>query len=233
VKLALFGDIHGNRDALKVVLDAAQQYGVERLLVTGDLVGYYFWPKEVLELLAMWDVAMVRGNHEVMLDEVRLSSSNFIKEIDGKYGSGLRTAIEQLDPRQLDMLCSLPDTLELAIEARRILLCHGSPWDNSQYVYPDAGTEMLNRCAMQEYDLVVMGHTHYPMKTQIGKTLLVNPGSVGQPRNHKPGAHWALFDTESCEVKLHCESYDISAVLIESRRRHQDIPYLTEVLERI
>lgn len=232
MKIALLGDIHGNHDALKDVLDAAQQHGAERLLVTGDIVGYYFWPKEVLELLDQWDVSMVRGNHEEMLAKA-LKNEDFLCAVDGRYGSGLRIALEQLDPLQINMLCSLPDKLEVEIEACKILLCHGSPWNINQYIYPDSEPEILEKCAIQKYDLVVMGHTHYPMKIQVGETLLVNPGSVGQPRNHKQGAYWALFDTNTCEVRLHCEHYDAGPVIAESGRRHNDIPYLAEVLERL
>lgn len=231
MKLALLGDIHGNHLALQAALAAAASSGAEKLLVTGDLVGYYHYPLNVLELLRPWDSYVVRGNHEDMLGVAR-SDPAFLTQVDARYGSGLRIAIEQLDTQQIDELCGLPHPLELVIDGCRILLCHGTPWDNDLYVYPDAKPELLERCAVQEFDLVVLGHTHYPMCHQIGGTLLVNPGSVGQPRNRKPGAHWALFDTESREVTLRCEAYDAGSVIAESRRRHPDIPYLAEVLER-
>ena len=231
MKLGLLGDIHGNDLALQAVLAAAASSGVEKLLITGDLVGYYHSPLQVLALLRPWDRRMVRGNHEDMLNTAR-SDPAFLAQVDARYGAGLRTAIEQLGIQQLDELCGLPHPLELVIDGCRILLCHGTPWDNDQYVYPDAKQELLERCAMQEFDLVVLGHTHYPMCHQIGGTTLVNPGSVGQPRNRKPGAHWAFFDTASREVTLRCETYDADPVIAESRRRHPDIPYLAEVLKR-
>ena len=231
MKLALLGDIHGNDLALQAVLAAASSSGVEKLLITGDLVGYYHSPLQVLELLRPWDRHVVRGNHEDMLVTAR-SDTAFLTQVDARYGSGLRMAIEQLDTQQLDELCGLPHPLELVIDGCRILLCHGTPWNNDIYVYPDAKQELLERCAVQEFDLVVLGHTHYPMRHQTGGTILVNPGSVGQPRNRKPGAHWAFFDTASREVTLRCETYDAGPVIAESRRRHPDIPYLAEVLER-
>jgi len=231
VKIALLGDIHGNHLALQAVLDAARQHKAERLLVTGDLVGYYFWPREVLELLAGWEASVVSGNHEVMLGEAR-RNDEFGVQVEGRYGCGVRLALEQLDPGQVDGLCALPHTVDLAVDGCRILLCHGSPWDVNQYVYPDAPPELLKRCAIREYDLVVSGHTHYPMSLKIGPTALVNPGSVGQPRNRQPGAHWAIFDTESREATLLREAYDAGPVVAQSRRRHPDITYLSEVLER-
>lgn len=231
MKLALLGDIHGNHLALQAVLAAASSSGVEKLLITGDLVGYYYAPFKVMEMLQSWDRKMVRGNHEDMLNNVR-SDSAFLAQFGARYGTGLRTAIEQLDTQQLDELCSLPHPLEMIIAGCKILLCHGAPWDVNQYVYPDAAPKMLKRCAKQDFDLVVMGHTHYPMQHKIGKTLVVNPGSVGQPRNHHPGAHWALFDTVSRSLEFHQESYDFSMLVGECRRRHPELPYLASVLKR-
>jgi len=231
MKLGLLGDIHGNHLALQAVLAAASSTGVEKLLVTGDLVGYYDAPLQVVEQLQPWERHVVRGNHEDMLNVAR-SDPEFLTQVDARYGTGLRSAIEQLGEQQLDELCSLPHPLELLIDGRRILLCHGAPWDNDQYVYPDAQPELLERCAVQEFDLVVLGHSHYPMSHRIGKTLVVNPGSVGQPRNRQPGAHWAILDTANCSLQFCREAYDSTALVEECRQSHPELPYLAEVLTR-
>ncbi|TLM66168.1 MAG: metallophosphoesterase family protein [Deltaproteobacteria bacterium] len=231
MKLALLGDIHGNHLALAAVLEAAAGHGAERLLVTGDLVGYYFWPREVLDLLQGWDAAVVRGNHEEMLAR-GLADGASLAAAEAKYGSGLRIAAEELDETRRDWLCTLPHPLELTVDGRRILLCHGSPRDLDRYVYPDASPELIGTCILPGYDLVVMGHTHYPSRWQVGETLLVNPGSVGQPRNRVPGAHWMLYDTGSGEATARHADYDAGFVVAESRRRHPGLPYLAEVLER-
>jgi putative phosphoesterase len=232
VKLALLGDIHGNYRALTAVLVAAASSGVEKLLITGDMVGYYDEPLAVLNLLQPWDRHVVRGNHEDMLRIAR-TDADFLAQVDARHGSALRTAIGQLSEQQLDELCNLPHPLELNIDNCRILLCHGAPWDNNQYVYPDAETNLLERCAVQEFDLVVMGHTHYPMQQKICKTLVVNPGSVGQPRNRQPGAHWALFDTDTRNLEFYREQYDSSGLVQECLQRHPELPYLADILVRM
>jgi putative phosphoesterase len=231
MKLGFLGDIHGNSAALRAVLFAARSRGVEKLLITGDLVGYYFQPKEVLDALSEWEVLVVRGNHEEMLTRAR-SDSGFLSDIGLKYGTGLRCAMEQLQESQLDELCRLPHPLDLTIDGCRILLCHGSPWDIDQYIYPNADTALMERCSEMKYDVIVLGHTHYPTIRQIGKTLLVNPGSVGQPRNRQPGAHWVLFETATRTTNLLCEEYDSSSVVAESRLRHPELPYIADVLTR-
>jgi predicted phosphodiesterase len=134
---------------------------------------------------------------------------------------------------EINMLCSLPHQLPLELDGRKILLCHGAPHDIDCYLYPDGELAALDVERLTDFDLVVTGHTHYPMQRALGeKTLLINPGSVGQPRDRRPGAHWALYDTCSREVSFHCESYDISPLQAEARRRHPELPYLAEVLGR-
>lgn len=231
MKLGLLGDIHGNDLALQAILAQASSSGVEALLITGDLVGYYYSPLEVLKLLRTWNKYIARGNHEDMLISAR-SDSSYLEKVDARYGSGLRVAIEQLDTQQLDELCGLPHPMELVIDGCKILLCHGTPWDNDCYVYPDAKQDLLTRCASQEFDLVVLGHTHHPMQHTMGNTIVVNPGSVGQQRNRQPGAYWAVFDTVNRSLDFRQEQYDSSALLQECQQRHPELPYLADVLTR-
>lgn len=232
MKLALLGDVHGNADALSAVLVAAQEMGVEHLLVTGDLVGYYFAPAKVLELLAPWSRHVVRGNHEDMLAASRKDRVT-LESIMNRYGSGILLALEQLSESQLNEVCSLPHSLQLDMDGCRILLCHGTPWNVDQYVYPDATQGLLQRCIEPGVDFVVLGHTHYSMERQIGSAQIVNPGSVGQPRNRKPGAQWAFLDTDSRRLEFRVESYDRAPLIRECRLRHPELPYLAEILERM
>ena len=231
MKLGLMGDIHGNAYALHAVLKAASCANVQKLLITGDLIGYYFSPLKVVEMLDEWDAYIVRGNHEEMLKIAYKDRCN-LGSIDSRYGSGLRLAIEQLSPNQIMQLCELQHPRDIVLDGIKILLCHGSPWDLDQYVYPSAGNELIEKCSEGEYDLVVMGHTHYPMMRMIGSTCLVNPGSVGQPRNREPGAHWAIFDTKTLAIEFRCEAYDVDELIKECKVRHPDLPYLVNVLER-
>ncbi|MES2400011.1 MAG: YfcE family phosphodiesterase [Pseudomonadota bacterium] len=229
MKLALLGDIHGNDFALAAVLAAARRAGVEKLLITGDFIGYYFRPSQVIDMLEDWDVTAVRGNHEDMLSRA-LAEPDYLNEVDRIYGTGLRIAIDTLSMRRLQWLCALSHPASMTIEGMSILLCHGSPWDVDQYIYPDAKADLLERCAESGYDWVVMGHTHYPMVRKVGKTVLVNPGSVGQPRNRIPAAHWALLDTASQELTLMTAPYDVSPVVALAAQRHPELPYLGNVL---
>jgi putative phosphoesterase len=231
MRLGLIGDIHANHYALAVVLAAATAFEVEKLLITGDLVGYYFDPLEVLKLLEPWPKHAVRGNHEDMLSFAR-SDPSFLHKVNNRYGLGLHTAIEQLSGLQLDKLCALPHPRVIEIEKYKILLCHGSPWSIEEYIYPDADMNLLKRCSDTGFDVIVHGHTHYPAKHVVGKTLIVNPGSVGQPRNRQPGAHWAIFDTTTGDLEFRCEPYSAAQLIKECAQKNPELPYLAEMLIR-
>ena len=232
MKIGLLGDIHGNVHALITVMKAIGQKNIDTLLITGDFIGYYFWPLEVFEILKSWNMFAVCGNHEKMLEKAR-ADDNFRLKISKKYGSGINIALDQLDEKRIEWLKHLPDSLEYETKEGKILLCHGSPWDVDEYVYPDSDTDSLRRYADLNVKWVVQGHTHYPMKKKIGNITIINPGSVGQPRNRQPGAQWALLDTNSRNVEFFCEQYNVNKVMKESSRRHPELPYLANVLDRI
>ena len=231
MKVAILSDIHGNVFALQSVLDSILNKGIDKLIIAGDFVGYYFWPKEMFRLLGDYEVIAIAGNHDKMLSKAK-DDMEFLSKISKKYGDGLSIALHTLEKEKIEWLTSLPDTLEYETDEGRILICHGSPWENDEYVYPDSSDESFDRYANLNVSWVIQGHTHYSMFKQIGNITLINPGSVGQPRNKKPGAHWALLDTKLNKVNFFCEQYDIKKVVEESRKRHPRIPYLANILEK-
>jgi putative phosphoesterase len=232
MRLALLSDIHGNCYALKAVLDKLKLRNIDTLIITGDFVGYYFWPVEVFKLLESWDVVAIRGNHDRMLERAAIDKSYRLK-VRKKYGSGLNIALEQLHNKTIKWLTNLPDSLKYETENGNVFLCHGSPWDRDEYVYPNSDNESLKRYVNLNVRWVVQGHTHYPMYKKIGDIEVINPGSVGQPRNGSPGAQWALLDTTSGEVKHFCEQYDASKVIREAKEINPEIPYLANILQRV
>ncbi|MBT4764480.1 metallophosphoesterase family protein [bacterium] len=231
MKIAILSDIHGNCFALKSVLDAVEKNGIETLIIAGDFIGYYFWPVKVFNLLKDYDPIVVRGNHDKMLKKAK-EDTVYLEKICKKYGNGLKIALDQLGDERIEWLSNLPDLVEYETQDGKILICHGSPWDGDEYVYPDSDDDSLNRYAQLDTKWIIQGHTHYSMHIKIGDITLINPGSVGQPRDKKLGAHWALLDTNLNKVDFYCEQYNIKTVIKESRERHSEIPYLANILEK-
>lgn len=234
MKLALIGDVHGNAAALATVLAAARTEGVTQILNTGDMVGYYYRPADVLAQFQAWSVHTVRGNHDDMLKRAD-NDPAYLDEVTAKYGSGLACALKQLSEADLSWIDFLPRSLQLDCDGMKLLLCHGTPRDTDQYVYPDAPYSLIEKIEMHagpDVDMVVLGHTHHQMIIQRPTLRIVNPGSVGQPRDRQPGAAWALLDTRSGQVDLRREAYDTDSVVQEAQQRDPQLPYLWTVLNR-
>lgn len=232
VKIGILADIHANLPALQAVLNRAKQLDIEHLYILGDMVGYYYWPAECFELIEQWPHVMIGGNHEGMLLETQEAPEN-LAEITRKYGHGLQIAKKELTAEQLQLCMKLPPVSHFEMGNREVVLCHGTPWDRDAYIYPDASGAARENMAMEGASYVFFGHTHYPTSWRINNTFINNPGSVGQPRNRVPGAHWAILDTASGQIEPKREDYDITDIVENCRRRDPELPYLANVLNRI
>lgn len=231
MRLGLIGDIHGNAEALKAVLEAAKVEGIDAFCVTGDLVGYYYDPDRVLDLLAGWTYWAVRGNHEDMLLSME-RDPRVRTDYLAKYGSGLEHALEKLDQEALTMLEHLPRSRTLSFAGRSLLLAHGTPWDTDEYLYPDAASATMDRVAEFGAEFIILGHTHHQFDREVSGRLIINPGSVGQPRDRKPGAAWSVLEVETGSITHRRENYDIGAVVAAARQFDPDLPYNWTVLSR-
>jgi len=231
MKVAVLSDIHGNSVALEAVLAEAEKAGVEHLLTLGDFVGYYYRPDEVLAQLAKFNTTMIRGNHETMMEAAR-DDEQSAEKIRARYGSGVNVALKKLSEEQVAELLALPQTSIVTLDGVRFLLAHGSPWDNNEYIYPDTDEAVHRKCAAEEADFVLLGHTHYPFMYARDGAVVLNPGSVGQPRDTGNSASWAIIDTNNRSVVHKRTMFDITALLEEAERIDPDIQYLRDVLKR-
>ena len=230
MKIGLISDIHANLPALESVFKSGKAQNIDRWLCMGDIVSYYYWPSECIELLIQNSVECINGNHDRAL--ISPSKLSFSKDYIKKYGSGASLALNVLSIKQLDWLNSLPQTLELIIDGYSVLMCHGSPWDGDYYIYPDAKAEVFNRVKETGYDIVFYGHTHYPIIWQDSSIIIANPGSVGQPRDSIPGACWAIWDTRENKIKMMRESYNSDDVIQACKKYDSENTYLQEALIR-
>ncbi len=231
MRLGLLGDIHGNAAALAAVLAAAERSSLDALCITGDFVGYYYEPDTVLAMLSAWQRHAVRGNHEDLLFE-SMREPQAAESYKRKYGSGVEAATRRLSAAQLAYLEQLPRTLLLDLGGKTLLLGHGSPWDTDHYMYVNVDQALWDRAVEGGSDYLVLGHTHHPFAKQVGNTLVINPGSVGQPRDRRPGAAWAVLDTETGDVTHRMETYDIDSLVAQVRATDPLLPYLAQVLTR-
>lgn len=240
-KIAFLSDIHGNSDALTAVLSEAQERGATRLFVCGDITGYYYDTAVVWNILSSSNAVMCHGNHETILADWIDGTSERKEQIRLKYGSSYRLAEEMMEKSALNSLLSLKHPISIKIDGISFLLSHGAPWDKNAYLYPNMKDQDRNNfdAFTKEHGVILTGHTHYQFAAPHKNSLILNPGSVGQPRSGKETnstalsrAQWALYDTESRSYELVTTMYDASRIFEQVDLYDSHLPYLKAVLKR-
>lgn len=224
MRALVVSDIHGNLHALEAVLAAVGSY--DQIWNLGDAVGYGARPNEVLEILRARAQVNVRGNHDRVC--AGLTSSQGFNPVAAQAAAWTEA---NLTTENLQWLRSVPQG---PIRATEEASCaHGSPLDEDDYILSmrDAWTPLQR----MRTPLTFFGHTHVQgaflqkeadweefrpqcdgeqvTELQIvnGLRLLVNPGSVGQPRDRDPRAAFAVYDSAAAKVLFRRVPYDIAA----------------------
>jgi diadenosine tetraphosphatase ApaH/serine/threonine PP2A family protein phosphatase len=207
MRFAVLSDVHANREALEEVEGKLRGLAVDALLYLGDAVGYNADPDYCTRQVAAMTDLMVRGNHDKTV-------SNPV-DLDW-YNEVARSAIQwtrrATSTAALDILASFPKGPRIVRD--RYLICHGSPMDEDLYITRQADVDRSFRYLSEKTDgvrICFYGHTHVPyIIEENGRTLtpperyrldparryLINPGSVGQPRDRIPLASFGVFDEE-------------------------------------
>jgi len=198
MQVGIISDIHANLLALEAVLEDLP--AVDALICAGDVVGYNPWPAECVERMIELEVPTVMGNHDRKL----VTGSNFIG--NQMASAGIDHARERISGEHLDWLESLPD--ERRMFDGQVQLVHGHPADPDHYTYPEEfGPDLLDAAPV-----LILGHTHLQGAEQTAAGLVLNPGSVGQPRDGDPRAAYAVLNLADTSVQLQRVPYDIAAV---------------------
>jgi predicted phosphodiesterase len=222
VRLGLLSDIHGNRVALAACIDELEAAEVDDIHCLGDIVGYGPDPAGCIDLLRTKDIPSVLGNHDIAI-----ADGEGLEWFNPLAREAALWTREQLSEEHLAYLANLPRTRTLGT----VTLCHGAPNDTHHYVISsEEGDEAL---ATVSSTYVACGHTHLPTVHVIGDRpfhmtdfeettsvrippkcrALVNPGSVGQPRDGFPAAACAILDTRRRTFSVHRVEYDVDAVM--------------------
>lgn len=202
MRIGLISDIHANLPALQAVLSELGQIDV--LLCAGDVVGYYADVNEVCDKLRECGASVIRGNHDAYVLGLLQPDLERVEAYRTAWTKRILTA----ENRQ--WLASLPVELVLRSHGCTVRVRHASPWDEESYLYKDS--PRLRDIALARDEVLVLGHTHHPMRLVCGKGLVINPGSVGQPRDWSPRASFAILNTESGNVEFRRVSYEVTSL---------------------
>ncbi len=220
MQVAVLSDIHANKPALDAVInDIDANGGVDRYVFCGDIAGYYCWPNEVIAMAQQHDFLAVRGNH----DEALAQGQTF--GFSGAAGTALNWTQDVLTDTALTYLNELPYSRRETVAETDIYVTHGSPRAPvEEYVYPEQVVDgFFQEQGMTPIpDVLLLGHTHVPFTKHCDGALVMNPGSVGQPRDGDPHASYAVLDPEDRSAEVHRVSYDIDQVA--DRVRDEGLP---------
>lgn len=217
MRYAIFGDIHANLEALDAVLNDAAENGCNGYVCLGDIVGYNANPSECLEKVKELGCAVIKGNHDE--DCIR---ENPMKDTNPIAREAQRWTYEQLSPEQREWL----KDLRYVRQVFDFTIVHSSLDQPQQMHYIINKFDAMASMAYQFTRLCFIAHTHIPQiytKTDVvepfegseivlenGVKYLVNPGSVGQPRDGDWRASYAIFDLRSGTISLRRVEYDIA-----------------------
>lgn len=202
MKLAFIADVHANIVALEEVL----RHIKEPIFCAGDLVGYNPFPNEVVERVQEEKITCILGNHDFAVITGDTSWFNPVA------AEAIEWTRKRISGRSLEFLKSLPRSY-----SREFYMVHGSPRNElEEYVfsdYPDYA--LLSFFEEIGQRTLVLGHTHVAFVKAIEGRQIINPGSVGQPRDGDARAAYALFDTETRAVEIRRVEYDVKKVADE------------------
>jgi putative phosphoesterase len=226
MRILLLADIHGNWPALQAINEPH-----DICLFLGDLVDYCLEPSPCIDWVRRNAQHAVRGNHDHGV-------AQFVP-VTGRNGYRYLTSVtrpltqQRVSSEERRFLASLPTSRWLTLDDTRFLLTHATPRDPlDEYAVADPEA-WGRRLEGLDVNVVCVGHTHQPYVLEVGDKLVINPGSVGQPRDGDPRAAYALIENNRVELKRAEYPVDETVrVITDSELPEQAKLLLSEVLTR-
>jgi predicted phosphodiesterase len=223
MRIAALYDIHGNLPALDAVLAEVRDAGVDRVVVGGDVLPGPM-PRDTMARLQSLDgpTDFLRGNG----DRETLDESPDPSRIPESGRRQLGWCRAQLDDSQRAAVAAWPPHVRLDVAGiGSVLFCHATPRSDEEVMTHLMPEPILRPIVEGVADLVVCGHIHVQFDMMVGRTRVVNAGSVGMPFERPGGAYWLLIDAGRPEglqlrggVELRRTAYDLPAAAADVRR---------------
>jgi putative phosphoesterase len=204
-RFVVISDIHGNLPALEAVLADIASLGLTEIYHLGDLVGYNPFPNETVGLVAKLGIPGITGNYDqAVLAQVPDPVGELLNAKITPMGREIYawTVREVNDPTR-EFLAVQPRERSLTVGRWRLRLTHGSPRHIKDYVRPTWPDEMVaDLLGEVAEDILLTGHTHIPVVRPVNGKWLINPGSVGFPKDGNPLAAYAVLELDR-ELQVH------------------------------
>ena len=218
MKYAIISDIHSNWEALERAYEEIQKKGVDQIVCLGDVVGYGANPSECLALIHEISSEIIMGNHDRAIEDVRLRDefTDWAREAI-EWTAGILSHEEKKQIREF---------APIVINRREnVTWTHGSAHEPDEFHYLFSETDARHSFRVLETNVCFFGHTHIPSLFSAkshearyltagiyqlveGERYLINPGSIGQPRDRNPKLGFALFDSDRLTLEIVRLDYD-------------------------
>ena len=211
MEVLLISDVHSNLPALDAVLSKARYNDV---LFMGDAVDYGPFPFEVYSRLRRIRAKRVLGNHDVAA-AFGLDCQSSPRTHEAAVRTRERITFQRMPKRALQALGKAEKALDLSYGDFRVRALHAAPGDE---LYRYITKEEAALLEVKGADLLLLGHTHVPYEIKDGERWVVNPGSVGMPKDGDPRASYAVLDTSTREIQFERAEYDVELVVSKLRQ---------------
>ncbi len=211
MKILIISDVHGNGEAR-----AALSESYDELWVLGDLVTYGPEPTEVVRHLRQHASLIVRGNHDHAVGY----------DVDPRCSPPFRAMAEATRQHAMKILSddgkrflrNLPLTASVERDGQRFFLCHATPSDPLFAYCPPDSPAWIPESASVDADIILVGHTHVPFVKRFGIRTVVNPGSLGQPKDGGPDASYAVWQDGAVTLRKVAYPVDRTVAKIKELR---------------
>jgi putative phosphoesterase len=215
MRIAVFGDVHGNIFALNAVLTQIDAIKPDKVVCVGDLVGYGPFPNEVIETIRSRGIITIQGNYDegVGLDLMACGCDYKDQKAMEMGAASLYWTQDNTRSENKSWLSSLPVDYIAEWEGVTVRFTHGSPRANNEYLFEGSEALLQVMDSIKE-SVLVCGHTHLPYHQMINGKQIINSGSIGKPKHGNPNATWIYAEISNgrWSVKIMETAYDAESM---------------------
>ena len=227
MRIAVISDLHANLPATEVVFKSIDDHNVDEIVCCGDIIGYYTNPLEVIEIVKKRVKYSITGNHDsITVTDDFQSEARYFNEAARRALIWTRKLLKP-NLEYWSFIKQLPLTKHIVLDGYKFFLAHGTPTAPEEWEYfyyfgvSDQEAEMNDWLIEYNADIIALGHTHVPFRYTAQKKPfrgVLNPGSVGQPRDGDPRASFAIVDTNDHTVTHYRLKYNVDSVFNDLKK---------------
>lgn len=224
-----FSDIHGNKYVIPTLIKAINAQKPDKIIFCGDIYGYYYYQDEIISFLKAFNVHSILGNHDKYFIDL-IDNKISLEYLVSKYGKSYSLNKLKINKDSVSYIRQLKPNFIMKLGKFKLGVFHGSPEDFLHgRVYFD--TPLTKESLYNEFDYVILGHTHHKMVRKFGKTIILNPGSIGQQRDGL-GCSYLILDSKLETYSFHELNYDKESLKRDILEIEPNNTKLIEVLFR-